>query len=60
MKARVSEGSGVLGERQGVAAFGRHAAHFFCAEAGSHRIGRAMGMNRPGYEPHHSSMCQSL
>src|SRR5262249_1918385 len=27
---------------------------------GSHSGGSARGMNRPGYVPHHSSMCQSL
>ena len=28
--------------------------------SGSHTAGRARGMNRPGCDPHHSSMCQSL
>src|SRR5207237_9365094 len=28
--------------------------------SGSHSIGSAIGMCRPGYEPHQSSMCQSL
>ena len=28
--------------------------------SGSQMAGRASGMNRPGCEPHHSSMCQSL
>src|SRR5207237_10713834 len=27
---------------------------------GSHSGGRPRGMKRPGYDPHHSSMCQSL
>jgi hypothetical protein len=32
-----------------------------CAHnSGSHSTGNAIGMKRPGYEPHHSSMCQSL
>ena len=28
--------------------------------SGSQMAGRAQGMNRPGWVPHHSSMCQSL
>ena len=30
------------------------------ASSGSHSTGRAMGMKRPGWAPHHDSMCQSL
>ncbi len=60
MKARVAELDRVLREGERVAPLGSYPPYFLGTEVGAQRIGSAIGMNRPGFAPHHSSTCQSL
>ena len=56
----VAELLGVLRERDGVAALSATRRTSSAIRWGSQMGGSARGIMRPGYVPHHSSMCQSL